>query len=68
MAIKAEENIVSDAAIRQLILEAGNSAKRDRRSDVRFPFFRPVSITLIEGHRYSAFSREISASSIGLMV
>jgi hypothetical protein len=67
MAIKAEENLASDAVIRQLILEAGNSAKKDRRSDVRVPFFRPVSITLIEVHRYSAFSREISTSSVGLM-
>jgi hypothetical protein len=54
-------------AIYQLIVEAQNTENRDRRRDVRYAFFRPVSIELDDGHRYAAFSREISASGIGLI-
>jgi hypothetical protein len=50
----------------QLITEAKQAAKKERRSDTRIPFFRPVSIAM-KGHRYTAFSREISESSIGLL-
>jgi hypothetical protein len=53
-------------AIYQLVVEAQNNEKKDRRTEVRFAFFRPVSIQL-DGHTYSAFSREISASGIGLI-
>ena len=54
-------------AIYQLIVEAQHNEKKDRRSEVRFAFFRPVSILTDDGHRYSAFSREISASGVGLI-
>lgn len=54
-------------AIYQLIVEAQNNDKRDRRAEVRFAFFRPVTIHTDDGHTYSAFSREISASGIGLI-
>jgi hypothetical protein len=54
-------------AIHQLIVEAHLENKRDRRSEPRFPFFRRVSISLADGHRFSAFTREISASGIGLI-
>jgi hypothetical protein len=54
-------------AIYQLIVEAQNNEKKDRRHEVRFAFFRPVSIHADDGSRYSAFSREISASGIGLI-
>ena len=54
-------------AIYQLIVEAQNSENRDRRRDVRYAFFRPVSIELDDEHQYSAFSREISATGIGLI-
>ena len=41
----------------------------DRRREERHPFFRPVSISLrnAEVEKLSAFSREISASGIGLL-
>ena len=34
---------------------------------MRHAFFRPVSIEVDDGHQYSAFSREISSSGIGLI-
>lgn len=53
-------------AIHELVLEAYDENKKDRRSDVRYPFFRPVSIQW-GGRRHAAFSREISAGGIGLL-
>jgi hypothetical protein len=52
--------------IYQLIVEAQNAATLDRRADVRFAFFRPVQIHLDDGRSFRGFSREISASGIGL--
>jgi hypothetical protein len=54
-------------AIYQLIVEAKAALKADRRGDVRYAFFRPVSIELDDGHVYSAFTREISETGIGLV-
>ena len=67
MAIPANEQMAPQDPIRQLYIEAGNSAKRDRRSDVRISFFRPITIQLGDGQRFSAFSRDISSAAIGLM-
>ncbi len=53
-------------ALLQLITEAKQAAKKERRSETRIPFFRPVSIAM-KGHCYTAFSREISESAIGLL-
>jgi hypothetical protein len=53
-------------AIHELVLEAYDEGKRDRREEVRYPFFRSVTLQ-VEGHRHPAFSREISASGIGLL-
>ena len=52
--------------IGQLVTEATQAANKDRRSEPRIPFFRPVSIA-VNGHCYTAFSREISCTSIGLL-
>src|SRR5262249_7353879 len=54
----------SEMAIDALI--AAIHADGDRRSEVRYPFFRPLSIHM-QGHRFSAFGREISASGIGML-
>ena len=69
MVIKAEKKSEKSAgkAIYQLIVEAQSKENKDRRRDVRHAFFRPVSIDVDDGHRYSAFSREISSSGIGLI-
>lgn len=53
-------------AIYQLIVEAQNVENRDRRRDVRYAFFRPVTVEFDDGHQHSAFSREISATGVGL--
>ena len=47
-----------------------SNARNDKREDrwgIRYPFFRAVSISTDCGHQYSAFSRDISASGIGLL-
>ena len=70
MVMRAADNTVPlspGKAIYQLINEAQAELKRDRRAEVRYPFFRPVSIKLADGHQYSAFTREISETGIGLI-
>jgi PilZ domain len=70
MAMRAENETVSlspGKAIYQLIVEAKAALKTDRRAEVRYPFFRPVSIDLNDGHKFSAFTREISETGIGLI-
>jgi hypothetical protein len=70
MAMRAEEKptlISPGKAIFQLIVEAKAALKLDRRAEVRYAFFRPVSLELDDGHRYSAFTREISETGIGLI-
>jgi hypothetical protein len=52
--------------IYQLVVEAQQDAT-DRRGDVRFAFFRPVTIYTANGSVLAAFSREISESGIGLV-
>ncbi len=53
--------------IYELIVEAQNAMTGDRRSDVRFAFFRPVELNLDDGSPISGFSREISAGGMGLV-
>ncbi|HEX3727237.1 MAG TPA: PilZ domain-containing protein [Pirellulales bacterium] len=53
--------------IYQLLVEAKTDLMGDRRADVRLAFFRPVTIQLDDGERVDAFSRELSASGIGLV-
>jgi hypothetical protein len=51
-------------AIYEFVIEA--KRKTDSRSEIRFPFFRRVSIT-VGGSRCAAFTREISESGVGLL-
>ncbi len=70
MAMRAAGNTVPVSpgkAIYQLIVEARAALESDRRAEVRYPFFRPVSIELDDGQKYSAFTREISEVGIGLI-
>jgi hypothetical protein len=62
----ASEPLRFEMAIYELTVEAHNDLKKDRRSEVRYPFFRPLSIRM-DGQCYSVFSREISTSGIGLL-
>jgi hypothetical protein len=52
-------------ALHPLIVEARADSQRGDQG--RCPYFRPVSIATDDGHRYSAFSRDISARGIGLL-
>ena len=67
MTYRVESPTQPGLAIHQLIGEALCESKQDRRTEPRYPFFRRISVGLSEGHRYSAFTREISASGIGLV-
>jgi hypothetical protein len=67
MATETTERPAPGTAICGLVLEAREWAKNERRNDNRLPFFRPVAIHVGNGTCYSAFSRDISASSIGLL-
>lgn len=53
-------------AIHELILEAHQDNLRDRRSAIRYPFFRRVTVRLPDRNTV-AFSREISTVGIGLL-
>jgi hypothetical protein len=53
-------------AIHELVVEAHDDGTRDRRGEVRYPFFRPVTLS-VDGRRHAAFSREISAIGVGLL-
>jgi hypothetical protein len=66
MATKAKKGMTSDNVMYRLLLQAETDFNNDRRSEPRFPFFRAVSIR-VDGQSFSAFTREISASSIGLL-
>jgi hypothetical protein len=57
----------SGMAIHELIVDAHHDHLKDRRSESRCPFFRPVSVQTEPGTRFSAFTREISATGIGLL-
>lgn len=54
---------------RQIFLQARRDDYEDRRDDRRVPFFAPVSLrpAFTADQRFSAFSREISSSGIGLL-
>lgn len=56
----------SDKLMYRLLFEAETDFNNDRRSKKRYPFFRPVSVK-VDGHSYSAFTREISATGFGLL-
>ena len=66
MAIEASEIGTPQKTIDQLLVQAQAEAQKDPRSGARFPFFRVVSIE-VDGRCYSAFSRDICVSSIGLL-
>src|SRR5262245_6011580 len=66
MPTTTREQVSSDELMRELLLQAEVDYKDDRRSEQRFPFFRPISIQLGD-RRFSAFTREISSSGMGLL-
>ena len=68
--MRAEEKTVPVSpgkAIYELVVAAKAGLRTDQRSELRYAFFRPVSIETEDGQKYSGFSREISEVSIGLV-
>ena len=56
----------SEQLMQELLLQAKSEMSHDRRSEARVPFFRAVSVRV--GKRsFSAFIREISISSVGML-
>ncbi len=53
--------------IHELVVEAHQEVWKDRRGEVRYPFFRPISVQVPSGRPCVAFSREISSVGIGLL-
>jgi PilZ domain len=66
MTTNEETRTSSDRLMYRLVLQAETDFNDDRRSEKRFPFFRPVTVQ-VDGQSFSAFSRDISASGIGLL-
>jgi hypothetical protein len=50
----------------KILSEARANAQREMRGEVRYPFFRPVTID-VGKFRLSGFSREVSEGGIGLL-
>jgi hypothetical protein len=56
------------AALAQLIEEDSQLGKFERRSELRYPFFQPVTISFESGdHPLQGITRQISPSGIGLL-
>jgi hypothetical protein len=66
MATKTRKSTSPEGLMSELLLLAQTEFHNDRRSDKRYPFFRPVSVQ-VDGHNFSAFTREICAIGIGLL-
>ena len=63
----AIESTQSNLTIHELITEAVDGKKMERRPEERYPFFRPLWL-MMHGNQYPAFSREISEVGIGLLL
>ena len=66
MLLKTKLTMTPCAVIRRLKNEAKRALEPERRSEVRYPFFRPVTIR-VGDRRFSAFTRDISSSTLGLV-
>ena len=66
MPTKTTKSTVPNELMDELLSLAEAEHKDDRRTEMRFPFFRPVSVNL-DDHSFSAFTREICASGMGLL-
>lgn len=60
------ETKAADTTLHQLLAQAEAESKKDPRAAARFPFFRQVSIET-GGRRVSGFTRDMCATSIGLL-
>jgi hypothetical protein len=53
--------------LRPIFREAHDEDSRENPRNARLPFFHPLTVTRGDGQRHSAFSRDLSANSIGLL-
>src|SRR4051812_18425205 len=66
MPTKSKKSSNSEGLMSDLLLLAEADFKDDRRSEKRYPFFRAASVQM-DNRSFSAFTREISASGLGLL-
>lgn len=50
----------------ELLLLAKTESEHERRSAMRYPFFRPAVLEF-DNHNFSAFTREVSSAGVGLL-
>jgi hypothetical protein len=53
--------------IHELVVEAHQDTRKDRRSETRYPFFRQVTLHAPGAEPAACFTREISPVGIGLL-
>jgi hypothetical protein len=57
----------SGMGIHELIVEAHQDVRKDRRSETRYPFFRKIELNAAGDAACVAFTREISTVGVGLL-
>jgi hypothetical protein len=67
MAHGTQDDPRAGMGIHELVLEAHQDVRKDRRSETRYPFFRQITLQVAGGAPCVAFSREISPVGIGLL-
>jgi hypothetical protein len=65
MPTKTMNDVSSNVLLREMLLIAEEEFI-NRRSERRFPFFRPILVE-VDDKRYPAFTREICSSGMGLV-
>lgn len=66
MPTKTSKSTKSVELMDELLVQAEAEFYNDRRSEKRFPFFRSVVVQL-DDHSFSAFTREICDTGMGLL-
>lgn len=67
MAHGVEDHPRAGMGIHELVVEAHQDVRKDRRAETRYPFFRQVALQVPGGPPCVAFTREISAVGVGLL-
>lgn len=62
-----QDNPRAGMGIHELVVEAHQDVRKDRRSETRYPFFRQITMHVPGATPTVAFSREISPVGIGLL-
>ena len=67
MSLGLQDRQALRSALRPILQEAREEDTRDNPAGARHPFFHPVIVTLADGQRVSAFSRDLSAQGVGML-